>query len=92
LSNFSTFEYNLKGGLRFSTFIFWVSPKLAKHIYGWLLVEQHHKIEKTKSLIPILPTNKLWHNLNIQKFSLYNLLLWILKSWPKISLISYLSM
>jgi membrane-associated phospholipid phosphatase len=58
LSNFNTFDYNMKGGLRFSTFIFWVFPKLAKHIFGWLPLEQHKKIEnKIKSLIPI-PTNQ----------------------------------
>jgi hypothetical protein len=49
LSNFNTFDYNMKEGLRFSTFIFWISPKLAKHTYGWLPLEQHHKIEKKKT-------------------------------------------
>jgi hypothetical protein len=41
-----TIAYNMKGCLRFSTFIFWSSPKLTKCSYGWFPPEQHHKIEK----------------------------------------------
>ncbi len=31
-----------EGCLRISTFIFWILPKLAKHTYGWLPLQQHH--------------------------------------------------
>jgi hypothetical protein len=40
--------YNMKECLRFYSFIFRISPKLAKYIYGLLPLEQHHKIEKKK--------------------------------------------
>ncbi len=36
----------LKGCLRFLYFnLFWMSQNLAKYSYGWLPLEQHHKIE-----------------------------------------------
>jgi hypothetical protein len=36
----------MKDCLRVSTFIFWISPNLARHnTYGWSPLEQHHKIE-----------------------------------------------
>lgn len=41
----------------FSTCIFWILPYLAKYNYGWLSLEQHHKIEwkiKNKIKIPAL--------------------------------------
>ncbi len=38
-----TIVYNMKVCLRFSTFIFWISPNLSKHIYGWSSLKQHHK-------------------------------------------------
>jgi hypothetical protein len=36
----------MKRSLRFSTFLFLISPNLAKYTYGWLPLEQHLKIEK----------------------------------------------
>jgi hypothetical protein len=48
----ASIAYNIKGCLRFYTFIFWISPNLAKYTYGWLSLEQQHKIggkkKKTK--------------------------------------------
>jgi hypothetical protein len=45
-----TIAYNVKGCFRFDTFIFWISPNLAKYTYGLLLpLEQHHQIFKKKS-------------------------------------------
>jgi hypothetical protein len=41
-----TIVYSMKVCLRFSTFIFWISPNLSKYIYGWSSLKQHHKIEK----------------------------------------------
>ncbi len=41
--------YNRKGCLRFSNFILWVVPNLAKYAYGWSSLEQYWKIEKNKS-------------------------------------------
>jgi len=41
------------GYLRFSTFIFWILPNLAKDTYGRSSLEQHYKIEKIKNNIPI---------------------------------------
>jgi hypothetical protein len=41
------------GCLRFSTFIFWMLPNLAKDTYGWSSLEQHYKIEKIKNNIII---------------------------------------
>jgi hypothetical protein len=35
-----------EGGLRLSTFIFWIFPNLVKYTYRWLPLEQHHKIGK----------------------------------------------
>jgi hypothetical protein len=40
--------YNMQGCLRFYTFMFLISPDLAKLTYGLLPLEQHHKIEKKK--------------------------------------------
>ncbi len=37
-----------KGCLRFSTFMFLISPNLAKYTYGRSALEQYHKIEKRK--------------------------------------------
>jgi hypothetical protein len=34
------------GCLRFSAFVFWILPNLAKYTYGWSPLEQHHKILK----------------------------------------------
>jgi hypothetical protein len=31
-----------------NSFIFWILPNLVKYTYGWLPIEQHHKIEKIK--------------------------------------------
>jgi len=45
----SSIAYNTKGCLRFFSFIFWISPNLAKYTYGWLSLEQHHKIGKNKN-------------------------------------------
>jgi hypothetical protein len=47
-------SYNIKAWLRFSTFIFWISPNLAKYIYGWLPIEQYHKIELLLLLLLLL--------------------------------------
>ncbi len=41
----ATIAYNMKVHLRFYTFIFWISPNLAKYTYGLSPLEQHHKIE-----------------------------------------------
>ncbi len=38
----------MKRCLRFSSLIFLISPNLAKHAYGWLPLEQNHKVEKEK--------------------------------------------
>jgi hypothetical protein len=35
----------MKGCLRSSTFIFWISPNIAKYTYGQLPFEQHHRIK-----------------------------------------------
>jgi hypothetical protein len=40
--------YNMTECIRFFIFILWVSPNLAKCTYGWLLLEQHHKITGKK--------------------------------------------
>jgi hypothetical protein len=45
---FVTIVYNIKGCLRFSTFMFLISPNLAKYTYGRSALEQYHKIEKRK--------------------------------------------
>jgi hypothetical protein len=44
------FVYNKKGVYNFSTFIFSISPNLAKYSYGWLASEQHHKFSEKKIL------------------------------------------
>jgi len=41
----TTIAYNMKWCLRFFTFILWILHNLAKYIYGWSLLEQHHQIE-----------------------------------------------
>ncbi len=50
LPKFTTIAYKLKGCLRFHTIIFWISPNLAKYTYALLPLEQHHKIERKKTL------------------------------------------
>jgi len=40
--------YNMIECIRFFIFILWVSPNLAKCTYGWLPLEQHHKITGKK--------------------------------------------
>lgn len=46
-----TIAYNMKGCLRFFflKFIFWILSNMAKYIYGWLSLEQHHKMEKKRN-------------------------------------------
>jgi len=41
-----TIAYNMKGCLRFSTFMFWIVPDLVKYTYGWSSLEQYLKIGK----------------------------------------------
>ncbi len=38
-------HHGTRGAWDFSTFIFWISPNLAKYSYGWSPLEQHHKID-----------------------------------------------
>ncbi len=38
----------MKRCLRFLSLIFLISPNLAKYAYGWLPLEQNHKVEKKK--------------------------------------------
>jgi len=45
-SKLTTIACNMKGCLRFYTFMFWILPNLAKYIHGLSPLEQHHKIEK----------------------------------------------
>jgi len=45
-----TIAYNMKGCLRFSTFILWIVPNLVKYTCGWLSLEQYWKIGK-KNLV-----------------------------------------
>jgi hypothetical protein len=51
----ATVAYNMKGYLRFSIFIFWVSTNLAKYTYEWSALEQHYKIEKKTLGLKCLP-------------------------------------
>jgi hypothetical protein len=48
-----TMAYNMKGCLRFSTFIFWISSNLAKYTYKWIYVTNSFffKSQKTNFLI-----------------------------------------
>jgi hypothetical protein len=48
LQKIAIIAYNMKGCLRFYTFIFWISPNLAKYTFGIFTFEQHCKIEKKK--------------------------------------------
>ncbi len=41
-----TIAYNMKRCLRFSIFIYWVSPNLANCTYGWSSLKQYHTIVK----------------------------------------------
>jgi hypothetical protein len=45
-AKFFTIAYNMKGCLRFYTFIFLILLNLAKFMYGLSLIEQHHEVEK----------------------------------------------
>ncbi len=45
-----TVTYNMKGCLRFYTFIFLILLNLAKFPYGLSLIEQHHEVEKKNTL------------------------------------------
>jgi hypothetical protein len=44
----ATTAYNMKKCSGFSTVIFVISPNLAKHTYGCLPLQQHHKTGKKK--------------------------------------------
>jgi hypothetical protein len=54
LSKFATLAYNMKGCWRFSSFIFWILPILAKCMPGWWvelwILQRHHNFLK-KSLV-----------------------------------------
>ncbi len=39
----ATIAYSMKGCFSFSTFLFWISPNLAKYTYTPSPPEQHHK-------------------------------------------------
>jgi hypothetical protein len=57
-----------EGVLMISTFIFQISPNFIKYTYGWLPLEQHHKIEEkplsTCLLLQfVVPTSK-WYYCN----------------------------
>ncbi len=41
----ATIAYNMKGCLRYSIFIFWISPNIPKYTYGQLPFEQHYRIK-----------------------------------------------
>ncbi len=63
IKRIATIAYDVKGCLRFSTFIFWILPNLITYTYGWLPLEQHHKIEGNKktccseAAFVVLPSN-----------------------------------
>jgi len=48
--------------LKISTFIFWILPNLTKYIYGWLSIEQHHKI-RGKTIFHVHITLEIIHNI-----------------------------
>jgi hypothetical protein len=54
-----TITYNMKGCLRFYTFIFLILLNLAKLTYGLSLIEQHHKVEKKNNGIFVMFRNNL---------------------------------
>ncbi len=77
-----------EGSLRISTFILWILPKLAKHTYGWLPLEQHHpnfflKIKNCFYIRKIICLHKVkyihvfYYNLNIYHYLEYR----VLTSW-----------
>jgi hypothetical protein len=66
--------YNMKGFLRFSIFIFWISPNLTKYTYGWLGItwatSQNWGKKKKKPLIYTLkkpPKNPIFWSKTCQK-------------------------
>jgi hypothetical protein len=55
-----TIAYNMKGCLRFSTFIFWISPNLSKYTYGLSPLEQHQKFERKNNCLSKFSINCPW--------------------------------
>ncbi len=63
---------NMKRCLRFFKLKNWIFPNLAKYCYKWLPLEQHHKIEKKKTLPTLSPSN-MWLVLSMKNRSFGNI-------------------